>query len=420
MKRLTLSAILFCCIFFSLSAYAAEYSLPNAYDFFISRQAEKNDNLPQYIKPDYIRDDYKRVLPDLDNTSLSFFQKYPVEVHLTSTFSYSINANTFNMRDLFFTIGQTYHNDWLQLTGFVTAFGYFDTHDPMSDYGYVKGNAGLYDGGFQAVLFDRILVSARGRAVYDLSTNTFMLMNHFYDTTLDLSENQRNNCHEKSCHFYDTTLDLSENASFYTDIQGWQLPQNMNGPGIRVGFIGKHYEIAYSQGDFMHGIPKSLIAKFNLPNIDLRFLYGHENRNAPASWTNELSSHLVQVSSTFRYPFLNNKLWINAIAEYTWRQNDVREVPLDSVSNDGKHTVDASGSLTPFAPDAHYVRLEQAIEYYMLNIALREIVQVRGDKTVFNLEYAVYGKFQAASSEFTIGFQGSTDGRYYIAGGIKF
>lgn len=366
--------------------------------FSFQDRLKKNDNLPQYIKPDYIRDDYKRVLPDLDNTSLSFFQKYPVEVHLTSTFSYSINANTFNMRDLFFTIGQTYHNDWLQLTGFVTAFGYFDTHDPMSDYCYVKGNAGLYDGGFQAVLFDRILVSARGRAVYDLSTNTFMLMNHFYDTTLD----------------------LSENAPFYTDIQGWQLPQNMNGPGIRVGFIGKHYEIAYSQGDFMHGIPKSLIAKFNLPNIDLRFLYGHENRNAPASWTNELSSHLVQVSSTFRYPFLNNKLWINAIAEYTWRQNDVREVPLDSVSNDGKHTVDASGSLTPFAPDAHYVRLEQAIEYYMLNIALREIVQVRGDKTVFNLEYAVYGKFQAASSEFTIGFQGSTDGRYYIAGGIKF
>ena len=188
-----------------------------------------------------------------------------------------------------------------------------DSSKPLSE---VKGNAGLYDGGFQAVLFDRILVSARGRAVYDLSTNTFMLMNHFYDTTLD----------------------LSENAPFYTDIQGWQLPQNMNGPGIRVGFIGKHYEIAYSQGDFMHGIPKSLIAKFNLPNIDLRFLYGHENRNAPASWTNELSSHLVQVSSTFRYPFLNNKLWINAIAEYTWRQNDVREVPLDSVSNDGKHT----------------------------------------------------------------------------------
>lgn len=398
MKKLTLLISMLSCILFSIPLYAADYKLPSAYDFFISRQAEKNDNLPQYIKPDYIRDDYKRVLPDLDNDSLRFYEKYPIEVHLTSTFSYSINANTFNMRDLFFTVGETYHNNWLQLTGFITAFGYFDTHDPLSDYGYVKGNAGLYDGGFQAVLFDRILISARGRAVYDISTNTFMLMNHFYDTTLD----------------------LSENAAFYTDIQGYILPQNMNGPGIRIGFIGKHYEIAYSQGDFMHGIPKALIAKFNLPNIDLRFLYGHENRNAPASWTNDLSSHLVQISSTFRYPFLNNKLWVNAIAEYTWRQNDVREVPLDSVSDDGKHTVNEDGTLTPFEPDAHYVRLEQAIEYYYLNVALREIVQVRGGKTVFNLEYAVYGKFQAATSEFTIGFQGSTDGRYYIAGGIKF
>lgn len=409
MKKLKIVLIMLINVLALNSVYAAEYTLPNAYDFFISRQAEKKDNLPQYIKPDYIRDDYIRKLPDLDNTSLGFFEKYPIEVHMDSKFSYSINANTFNMRDFFFTLGQTYHNDWLQLTGFVTAFGYFDTHFPDNDYeyNYVKGNAGLYDGGFQAVLFDRILVSARGRAVYDLSTNTFMLMNHFYDTTLD----------------------LSSNAPFFTDIQGYQLPQNMNGPGIRVGFIGKHYEIAYSQGDFMHGIPKALLARFNLPNIDLRFLYGHENRNAPVSWTNELSSHLVQVSSTFRYPFLNNKLWVNAIAEYTWRQNDVREVPQESVAPDGKHTLkpvyDAAGTLTgyvnePFAPDAHYVRLEQAIEYYMLNIALREIVQVRGGKTVFNLEYAIYGKFQAGPSEFTIGFQGSTDGRYYIAGGVKF
>ena len=82
MKKLTKLTLLLCCIFFSISSYAAEYSLPNAYDFFISRQAEKNDNLPQYIKPDYIRDDYKRALPDLDNDSLSFFQKYPIEVHL--------------------------------------------------------------------------------------------------------------------------------------------------------------------------------------------------------------------------------------------------------------------------------------------------------------------------------------------------
>ena len=222
-------------------------------------------------------------------------------------------------------------------------------------------------------------------------------------------------------HYYDTTLDVfNENAAFYTDIPGYYLPQNMNGAGIRVGFIGKHYEIAYSQGDFMHGIPKAVLAKFNLPNMEYRFLYAHENRNAPRSWTNELSSSLVQISSTFRYPFLNNKLWVNAIAEYTWRENDVREVPQDKVSPDGNHTVDANGNLIPFAPDAHYVRLEQSIEYYMLNLALREIIQVRDGVTRAYLEYAIYGKFQAATAEFTLGFQGSTDGRYYIAGGIKF
>ena len=32
--------------------------LPNAFDMFIGR--EGNNELPQYIKPDYFRDDYKR------------------------------------------------------------------------------------------------------------------------------------------------------------------------------------------------------------------------------------------------------------------------------------------------------------------------------------------------------------------------
>ena len=48
------------------TTYAYDY--PSAYDFFISRKAEKNNNLPQYIKPDFIRDDYKRVLPQLSFT----------------------------------------------------------------------------------------------------------------------------------------------------------------------------------------------------------------------------------------------------------------------------------------------------------------------------------------------------------------
>lgn len=74
MKKLKIVLIMLINVLALNSVYAAEYTLPNAYDFFISRQAEKKDNLPQYIKPDYIRDDYIRKLPDLDNTSLGFLK----------------------------------------------------------------------------------------------------------------------------------------------------------------------------------------------------------------------------------------------------------------------------------------------------------------------------------------------------------
>ena len=184
MNKLCILSLFLLSTILATSSYAYDY--PSAYDFFISRQAEKNNNLPQYIKPDFIRDDYKRVLPDADNESLGFFQKYPIEFHLTSNFTYSIPANTFNMREMYATLGQTFHNDYVQLTGFITANGYFDTHLPEEDYGYIKGNVGLYDGGVQAIFLDRILVAVRGRATFDINTNTFMLMPHYYDTTLDV------------------------------------------------------------------------------------------------------------------------------------------------------------------------------------------------------------------------------------------
>ena len=346
--------------------------LPSAFDMFIGR--EGNNKLPQYIKNDLIRDDYKRKLPDLNNTNLSFFQKYPLEFHLTSTFSYAAHTNTFNMRDTFVSLGQTFHNDYIAFTGFITAFGYFDTHEPDSNYSYIKGNAGLYDGGAQVIFIDRILVSARGRATFDINTTTFMLMPHYYYTTLNTSTNS------------DTLFNPAN-----IDTPNYYIPQVLNGPGIRVGFIGNHYEIAYSQGDFRHSIPKAFLFRFNIPNLEFRFLYEHENRKAPEDYHITLFESLIQASATLRFPFLSETIWLNAIAEYTWREND-----------------------------AHYIRLEQGFEWYMLNIALREIVHIEKDKNAkAYLEYAIFGKFAAGPAEFAIGFQGSTDGRYYIAGYVK-
>ena len=55
----------------------------------------------------------------------------------------------------------------------------------------------------------------------------------------------------------------------------------------------------------------------------------------------------------------------------------------------------------------------------MLNIALREMVHIKDKQAKAYLEYAVFGKFKAGPAEFNVGFQGSTDGRYYIAGNVK-
>lgn len=360
--------ILILFIYSFITIYAQEnYSnaifpkLPNAFDMFIGK--EGNNTLPQYIKPDYFRDDYKRKLPDTSDTNLKFYEKYPIEFHLQTTFSYAILTNTFNMRDTFATVGQTFHNEYIAFTGFITAYGYFDTHQPDIDYPYIKGNAGLYDGGVQAIFIDRILVSARGRATFDINTTTFMLMPHYYD--------------------------ISENPA-YIDTPNYYIPQVLNGPGIRVGFIGNHYELAYSQGDFRHSIPKALLFKFNIPNIEFRFLYEHENRKEPENYHITLFESLVQASSTFRFPLLNETIWLNAIAEYTWREND-----------------------------AHYIRLEQSFEWYMLNIALREMVYIQDNVAKAYLEYSIFGKFNAGPADFALGFQGATDGRYYIAGYAK-
>ena len=95
-----------------------------------------------------------------------------------------------------------------------------------------------------------------------------------------------------------------------------------------------------------------------------------------------------------RVPFLNNELWLNMLGEYTWRDND-----------------------------AHYLRFELGLEWKMLNIAIRPLFYIpiehdddnrnRFDKSkdLFCLEYSAYVKFDPIY----FGFQGSTDGRYYIA-----
>lgn len=72
--------------------------------------------------------------------------------------------------------------------------------------------------------------------------------------------------------------------------------------------------------------------------------------------------------------------------------------------------------------DAQYVRLEQALEWNIVNIALRELFYIAKDtnEELFLLEYSLFLKFKALTSEFSVGYQGSTDNRHFLLGKVSF
>ncbi len=328
-----------------------------------------NRTMPQYIEYDYIRDDYKRQQDELDDNATTLEKALAnIDMHLQTYYSYGIHSNTFKMDDLFFTFGKTFYGDYVTISPFLTINGYFDTHVPDEEYDDImRGNIGLYDGGVQAVFLNHFLLSVRGRAVFDVDTTTFMLMPSYINSTNPTS--------------YETPH--------------WYLPQTLNGAGIRVGVIGHHYELAYSQGDFRHSIPKSVMFRLNLEHFQVRLLWQNENRMAPEDWHPDLFENLVQITGAGVIPFeaLDQQFYVNLLGEYTWREGD-----------------------------AQYIRLEQGFEWNVFNVVLREMFYIAPDSNqeLFLLEYSVYAKLVAGISEFSIGFQGSTDGRYYILGKIEF
>ncbi len=327
-----------------------------------------NRTMPQYIEYDYIRDDYKRQQEELPEDASKLEKALAnIDMHLDAYYSYGIHSNTFKMDDLFFTFGKTFFGDYVTLSPFLTVNGYFDTHNPYTNYEFIRGNIGLYDGGVQAVFLNHFLLSVRGRAVFDVDTTTFMLMPSYIDRTNPTS--------------YETPH--------------WYLPQTLNGAGIRVGFIGHHYELAYSQGDFQHSIPKSVVFRLNLEYFQVRLLWQHENREDPSDWDPPLFDNLVQATAAGVIPFelFEQQFFANVLGEYTWREDD-----------------------------AHYIRLEQGLEWNVFNIVLREMFHIDNDTStkLFLFEYSLYAKLKAGISEFSVGFQGSTDGRYYILGKIGF
>ena len=328
-----------------------------------------------YMPFDYIHESHKRE----NRVKYAFpsrilYELSTIEIHMNTLIGVNLKDGHFSMPNMYLSLGKSFHFDWMfSATPFVTMTSKFDVFNKD----YATGSIGLYDAGIETVTLTRILLSFRMKAVNDINGSTFMLLPSVID---------------------------SESASFAPH---WYLPRVNNEMGFRAGFIGSYYELSYSQGYSKDSNPLAAVLKINGDYFRAQFLYQYNDKNSLSpdnfqSIYNNINNkkdyythHLVQLSGMGRIPFLDKQLWLNLLGEYTWRDND-----------------------------AHYVRLELGLEWKMLNIAIRPLFYIPANynddnhrnkfdpkKDLFCLEYSAYVKFDPIY----FGFQGSTDGRYYIA-----
>ena len=329
-----------------------------------------------YMPFDYIHESYKREDPLKSSfDSRLLYELATIELHMNTLIGVNLKNGHFSMPNMYLSLGKSFHFDWMfSATPFVTMTSKFDVFSKDN----ATGSIGIYDAGIETVTLTRILLSFRMKAVNDINGNTFMLLPSVID---------------------------SESASFAPH---WYLPRVNNEMGFRAGLIGHYYELTYSQGYSKDSNPLAVAFKINGDYFRTQILYQYNNKNSlsPDNFqtyyredgydnNDDKTHHLVQLSAMGKIPFLDKQLWLNLLGEYTWRDND-----------------------------AHYVRLELGLEWKMLNIAIRPLFYIPVDydnndnrnkfdaaKDLFCLEYSAYVKFDP----FYFGFQGSTDGRYYIA-----
>lgn len=328
-----------------------------------------------YIPYDYIHESYKRDNPDPRIfSSRLLYELSTIELHMNTVIGVNLKNGSFSMPNMYLSVGKSFHYDWIfSATPFVTLSSKLNV---FSENGKVNanGNIEVYDAGIETVTLTRLLLSFRMKGVNDINESTFMLLPSVVDSS----------------------------AESFEDVPHWYLPRINNAMGFRTGFIGHYYELSYSQGFTENSSPLAAVFKINGDYFKVQFLYQYNKKSSLSpeafdknniNYNNDYTHHIIQLYAMGRVPFLDNQLWLNMLGEYTWRDND-----------------------------AHYLRFELGLEWKMLNIAIRPLFYIpvehdnyknRFDKSndLFCLEYSAYVKFDPIY----FGFQGSTDGRYYIA-----
>lgn len=355
---------IFIAILFSLKLYAESPYGSSVQDILSGYVAlypyigfEYERDTRRLIPYDYIHNSYKRVSEEVDtNISKMLNELSSIDIHLKMELGYDFDKKIFYMPNMYLNIGKAFYPHW---TTTITPFLTISSKFDISIDDEPNGSISLYDAGIETVFLTRILFSMRTRSVNDINGFSFMLLSSVVDSD-----------------------------SYNEDTPHWYLPRIKNAPGFRAGLIGNYYELSFSQGFWKDSSPMSTFVKFNLEYFEVSAIYQHNNQSSLTPKNHDDSRHLFQISGITKIPILNEILWVNLLLEYTFKSNV-----------------------------AHYIRNEIGIEWNIFNIVIRPIFYLsHDDKNMFLFEYSTYIKYDP----FTFGFQGSTDGRYYLMGKVVF
>ncbi len=272
-------------------------------------------------------------------------------IHSYGILSYGFHSNTFHLRNAFFRYNLNLLEENAQF--FVTLKGYRDTHVPESEYPSILNNIELYDYGVN-LWIKFFYISLRGAANYTQNPDTFLLF---------------------------TPYQLQEETEF--DAPKMYKKLFMSYAGVRIGFSGENYLIAYSQGDYRHMIPSGVKLKYFNSDFYIRWvsLFYHNN---PLVYEAENLYFVHQMS--IRKDFDFNEVNFLTIFEVTY-----------------------------YTDEDFILRIEEGVSYKRFIFALRELYNFRNNDFIF--EASLKRNF---GEIFNIGLQLSTDGRYYIGTEVNF
>ena len=271
-------------------------------------------------------------------------------IHSFGILSYGMHTNTFHIRKAYLKFIYTKKN----IQFFVTEKFYKDTHNPSINYGFILNNAALFDYGFNLFFLKSFFFSMRGASAYPKNRETFLLIPHYFN---------------------------QDNPGEF-DTNNYYLKEQKFAPGIRIGYESKNILFAYSQGDFRHLIPMSMIIKFSLNNFYIRGLIYSINDN-PLIYKDDLYTQTFQLSSLYKIQL--DKFQFGILIEDTYI----------------------------FKSSNNIFRAEQYVSAYNVTFGLREIL----NNSNFLMEISIQKEIENIVS---IGIFANTDNKIYIAALIDF